>query len=98
MAGDPETVPGRASDNDSVPPTTVDEALDLLRTIHKKVGRLEKRLEAQAEATEALKSEVKALSKVVARKKHLKRLKKVLDQLEVVELADGGSADGNIGN
>ena len=51
MAGDPDTVLAQAnasvrpSENDSVTPTTVDEALDLLRTIHKKVGRLEKRLE-----------------------------------------------------
>ena len=41
---------------------------------------------------------VAALQKTVAKKKHLKRLKKVLDQLEVVELADDGSGGNHAGN
>lgn len=94
--GEPEGVsqvgPARSGD------PALEEALELLRSLHKKVGRLEKRLEAQNEGIDAVREAVADLSKVVAKKKHLKRLKKVLDQLEVVELADDGSGGNHAGN
>ncbi|MBK6686226.1 MAG: hypothetical protein IPG45_17265 [Deltaproteobacteria bacterium] len=91
--GEPEGVSQGGPDGPGL-----EEALELLRSLHKKVGKLEKKLEAQAEGFQAVQEVVAALQKTVAKKKHLKRLKKVLDQLEVVELADDGSGGNHAGN
>ena len=66
----------------------VDEAVGLLTALDRRLARIERAQREAVEATDRLRRAVRDVEASMGRRTDLKKLKKVLDQLEVVEVPD----------
>ncbi|MEQ9503429.1 MAG: hypothetical protein RIT81_41595 [Deltaproteobacteria bacterium] len=64
------------------------QTLDALKGIDQRLGRVERSLGEHTEMLSKLRTVVDRLEGAMATKKQMKKLKKVLDQLDVIEIPD----------
>ncbi len=75
---------------------TNDPVRHALKVLADRIGDLEVLLRESNDELGKMRKQLAELKTVVAKKKHLKKLKKVLDQLEVVEVGEDAPENGEI--